>query len=183
VWVVRRRQQVSVVRVPSATTLATTRGPAPPPPTCASGPLDTRLSGALQAPAVAFVNPAPDRSAFLAASKSALAPAPPGAEPLRNMIRRYAPNMANLAQRGRSFHCRRATASTAKGAITTQPSGVTGPSPQPKRRGPNQALRPIMGVVRTVPIMPTAKAFGTGNPGRGCPRSSPGLRRYARPLL
>jgi hypothetical protein len=63
--------------------------------------------------------------------------------------------MASLAQRGLVCHRRRVIANAVKAIVTTQPSGVTGPSPHPKRRGPNHAFRPTIGDVRTMRCIPT----------------------------
>ena len=54
-------------------------------------------------------------------------------------------------------------------AVTAHPSGDTGPSPQPKRRGPNHAFSPTMGEVRMAPIMPSGDAMGTWKPATRCP--------------
>jgi hypothetical protein len=53
-------------------------------------------------------------------------------------------------------------AATTAIATTAQPSAVTGPRPHPIRRGPNHALRPTSGFVRTLEVSPIAGECQSG---------------------
>ena len=108
----------------------------------------------------------------MAASKSARAPAPPGADPFRRAKRRNPPPMAYLTHGGPSFMRLMKSASAAKAIVTIQPSVETGSSPHPRRRGPNHALLPITGEVRTAahycapppaPARPPGRRNGLGS--------------------
>ena len=58
--------------------------------------------------------------------------------------------MGNRTHRGAIARLLVDSASTVKASVISQPSVETGPSPHPRRRGPNQAFCPISGEVRTL---------------------------------
>jgi hypothetical protein len=86
----------------------------------------------------------------VAASKSARARAPPGEAPFSRSTSRKPPRMGNRTHRGAIARLLVDSASTVKASVISQPSVETGPNPHPRRRGPNQAFRPISGEVRTL---------------------------------
>jgi hypothetical protein len=109
-----------------------------------------------------------------AASKSARAPAPPGVDPLSKAKRKKAPSTPYLTHRELNLVRLSKNASEPKATVTSQPSGETGSSPHPKRRGPNQALRPMRGEVRITRIIAPALSLS--------PPATPRHHRSGRPL-
>jgi hypothetical protein len=76
---------------------------------------------------------------------------PPGEVPFRKARRRNAPTSTYRVHAGTAFLGVEKRAKAVQRRVTIQPSAEMGPRPHPRRRGPNQALRPMSGEVRTSP--------------------------------